>query len=87
MPWTVTRMGTRMELQFMPLTPPRHADDVRQGSKPQLESLLHLFMLNRRILLTPFHSMMLYSPQTTPENMQKLLNVLDEWIVLIKKKL
>jgi glutamate-1-semialdehyde 2,1-aminomutase len=48
MPWTVTRMGTRMELQFMPLTP-RHANDIRQGSKPQLESLLHLFMLNRRI--------------------------------------
>jgi glutamate-1-semialdehyde 2,1-aminomutase len=84
MPWTVTRMGARMELQFMPQTP-RHADDVRQGSKPQLESLLHLFMLNRGVLLTPFHSMMLCSPQTTLENVQHLLDVLDQWIMLIKE--
>lgn len=84
LPWTVTRMGARMELQFMPHTP-HNADDVRRGSQPQLEALTHLFMLNRGVLLTPFHSMMLCSPQTQPSDVQKLLHTLDEWIDTLKK--
>jgi len=76
MPWTVTRLGARMELQFMPHTP-RHAQDVRDHAQGELEALTHLFMLNRGVLLTPFHSMMLVSPATTAQDVDQLLQVFD----------
>lgn len=76
LPWTVTRMGARMELQFMPRTP-RSAQDVRQQGQPALEQFTHLFMLNRGVLLTPFHSMMLVSPETDSAKIALLLSVFD----------
>ncbi len=32
---------------------------------PELERFLHLYVMNRRILMTPFHNMALMSPATT----------------------
>lgn len=75
-PWTVTRLGARMELQFMPHTP-RHAQDVREHAQSELEALTHLFMLNRGVLLTPFHSMLLVSPATTAQDVNRLLQAFD----------
>ncbi len=75
-PWTVTRLGARLELQFMPHTP-RDAQDVRDHAQAGLETLTHLFMLNRGVLLTPFHSMMLVSPATTAQDVAQLLQVFD----------
>ena len=82
-PWTVTRLGARMELQFIPHTP-RHAQDVRDHAQGELEALTHLFMLNRGVLLTPFHSMMLISPATTQDDVARLLSVFDELLVALK---
>lgn len=79
LPWTVTRLGARMELQFMPATP-RHADDVRHHAQPALEASLHLFLLNRGVLLTPFHGMMLCSPATGDDHVTRLLAAFDEWL-------
>lgn len=81
-PWTVTRLGARMELQFMPHTP-RNAQDVRDQAHGELEALTHLFMLNRGVLLTPFHSMLLVSPATTTADVDKLLSVFDELLVAL----
>ena len=75
-PWTVTRLGARLELQFMPRTP-RNAQDVRDMGQPDAEAFTHLFMLNRGVLLTPFHSMMLCSPQTQEADVQRCLDVFD----------
>lgn len=82
-PWTVTRLGARMELQFMPHTP-RNAQDVRDHAQSELEALTHLFMLNRGVLLTPFHSMMLVSPATTHDDVTKLLAVFDDLLAALK---
>jgi len=82
-PWTVTRLGARMELQFMPHTP-RNAQDVRDHARGELEALTHLFMLNRGVLLTPFHSMMLVSPATTLEDVARLLDVFDELLAALR---
>lgn len=81
--WTVTRLGARMELQFMPHTP-RDAQDVRDHAQGELEALTHLFMLNRGVLLTPFHSMMLVSPATTMGDVARLLSVFDELLAALK---
>lgn len=71
--WTVTQLGARMELQYT-AQPPRNAADVHASSQPALDALLHLFMLNRGVLLTPFHTMLLVSPATTQADVQHLLD-------------
>jgi glutamate-1-semialdehyde 2,1-aminomutase len=80
--WTVTRLGARLELQFMPRTP-RNAQDVVDHAMPELESFTHLFMLNRGVLLTPFHSMMLLSPATQVADVERLLAVFAELCALL----
>ena len=82
-PWTVTRLGARMELQFMAHTP-RNAQDVREQAQSDLEAFTHLFMLNRGVLLTPFHSMLLVSPATTDTDVARLLDVFDELLAALK---
>lgn len=78
-PWTVTRLGARMELQFMP-RPPRTAADVRAADSGLMEQWLHLFMLNRGVVLTPFHCMMLVSPATSDDHIDRLLEVFEEFL-------
>ncbi|MNF55100.1 aminotransferase [compost metagenome] len=38
---------------------------------------LHLYLINRGILITPFHNMTLCSPQTTAGDVDRLLASLD----------
>jgi glutamate-1-semialdehyde 2,1-aminomutase len=75
-PWTVTRLGARMELQYLPRAP-RTAQAVRNAGQPALEALTHLYLLNRGVLLTPFHHMMLLSPATSAGDVQALLAAFD----------
>ena len=63
-PWHVTRLGCRAEYLFSP-TPPRNGTEAAAAGDEQLDALLHLAMLNRGVLLTPFHNMTLMSPATT----------------------
>lgn len=64
LPWHATQVGARVETLFCEQAP-RNAKDVRQWRDFELEALLHLFMLNRGVLITPFHNMMLCCPGTT----------------------
>ncbi|QHE83562.1 aspartate aminotransferase family protein [Hydrogenophaga sp. BPS33] len=82
MPWTITRLGARMELQFMPHTP-RNAQDVRAHAQSALEVFTHLFMLNRGVLLTPFHCMLLVSPATQQADVDRLLRAFDELLAAL----
>ena len=63
-PWHVTRLGARAEYHFMP-DPPRTGAEQWANADPELERFLHLWAMNRRILMTPFHNMALMSPATT----------------------
>ena len=45
-----------------------------------LESLIHLHLTNRGILLAPFHNMMLLSPVTRSEQVDRLLQALDSCV-------
>jgi len=63
-PWHVTRLGARAEYHFMP-EPPRTGAEQAANADPELERLLHLWAMNRRILMTPFHNMALMCPTTT----------------------
>jgi glutamate-1-semialdehyde 2,1-aminomutase len=69
-PWSVTRLGCRSEYMFAP-TPPRTGAEAAAAMDPELDALLHLYMLNRGVLLTPFHMMALMSPATTSEHVDR----------------
>jgi glutamate-1-semialdehyde aminotransferase len=64
LPWSVTRLGCRVEYMFSP-EPPRTGGEAAAALDEELDALLHLYMLNRGVLLTPFHMMALMSPATT----------------------
>ena len=75
--WHVSRVGARLEFGFGS-TPPRTGAESERASWPELEHAIHLYLLNRGVLLTPFHNMMLCSPVTTPAHADKLLSHLRE---------
>ena len=64
LPWHVTQLGCRAEYLFGP-DRPRNGAEAHAASNFELERYMHLFALNRGILLTPFHNMALMSPATT----------------------
>jgi glutamate-1-semialdehyde 2,1-aminomutase len=64
LPWHVTRLGCRVEYLFRP-EPPVTGSDAAAGGDHLLDRLIHLYALNRGVLLTPFHNMALMSPATT----------------------
>jgi glutamate-1-semialdehyde 2,1-aminomutase len=64
LPWQATRLGCRVEYMFRS-EPFRNGGEAHAAFDTPLDSLLHLYMLNRGILMTPFHMMALMSPATT----------------------
>ena len=80
LPWSVTQVGARCEFQFGP-TPPRNGSQAEAMFDPPLERLIHLALLNRGVLITPFHNMLLCSPATTDADVQSLLQAFDEVLV------
>jgi glutamate-1-semialdehyde 2,1-aminomutase len=62
--WCITRLGCRAEYRFQP-TPPRNGTESVEREDRELMRLMHLYALNRGVLLTPFHNMALMSPATT----------------------
>jgi glutamate-1-semialdehyde aminotransferase len=76
-PWHVTRLGARAEYHFMP-DPPRTGAEQWAHTDAELERLLHLWAMNRRILMTPFHNMALMSPATTEADVDAHTDVFRE---------
>jgi glutamate-1-semialdehyde 2,1-aminomutase len=66
-PWHVTRLGCRVEYLFRP-DPPRNGTEAAKGIDHLLDRLIHLYALNRGVLLTPFHNMALMSPATSVDD-------------------
>src|SRR6266849_6666170 len=64
LPWNVIRLGARAEYTFA-AKPPRNGGESAAAADFELECFLHLYALNRGVLLTPFHNMALMSPATT----------------------
>ncbi len=71
LPWSVTRLGARSEFQFC-ATPPKNGREAKQAFAPALERLIHLYLLNRGIMITPFHNMTLVCPETSRAAVERL---------------
>ncbi|MCL5735758.1 MAG: aspartate aminotransferase family protein [Actinobacteria bacterium] len=77
LPWHVTRIGARVEYLFLP-RPPRNGGEAHQGRNALLEAFIHLFLLNRGVLLTPFHNMALMCPFTSSDDVNLHTRLLDD---------
>lgn len=78
-PWHVARLGVRIEYHFCP-TAPRNGAEADAAKDSELEKLLHLMMLNRGILMTPFHNMALVAPSTTKKDVDRHTEVFAECV-------
>lgn len=76
LPWHVTQVGARVEILCSPV-PPTNGSEAKAAMQPALEALLHLCLVNRGLLLAPFHNMMLVSPATTPAQIERLVATFD----------
>lgn len=69
LPWIVKRLGNRSEYWFRP-TPPKNGGEAAAAIDHELDRYMHLYMLNRGILMTPFHNMALISPDTAEADVE-----------------
>ncbi len=70
LPWHLTRLGCRAEYRFR-RDPPRTGAEAAAAIDPELDRYMHVFALNRGVLLTPFHNMALISPGTSAADVDK----------------
>jgi glutamate-1-semialdehyde 2,1-aminomutase len=77
--WSVTQIGSRCEFQFCPV-PPRTGRQAEAAFHDDLEKCLHLGLMNRGVMITPFHNMMLVCPQTSNADIDRLTQALSDMI-------
>ncbi len=82
LPWNVVQLGARAEYGFLP-EPPASGGEAAAGGDPELEEFLHLYLLNRGVLITPFHNMALMSPATRSEDVDRHTAVFTEGCELL----
>jgi glutamate-1-semialdehyde 2,1-aminomutase len=76
-PWSIVSLGARAEYRFLP-SPPRTGQESADAQDVALEEYLHLHLLNRGVLITPFHNMALMCPATTEADVDRHTEVFDE---------
>jgi glutamate-1-semialdehyde 2,1-aminomutase len=70
MPWSIVSLGARCEYRYSP-EPPRTGAESAAAGDLELDEYLHLYLMNRGILITPFHNMALMCPATTEEQVDR----------------
>jgi glutamate-1-semialdehyde 2,1-aminomutase len=82
--WSIVQLGARAELAFAP-RPPRTGGESAALHAPELEDLLHLYLLNRGVLITPFHNMALMSPATTEADVDRHTHTFGEAVGAVSR--
>jgi glutamate-1-semialdehyde 2,1-aminomutase len=78
LPWYIAQSGARVE-PLPTAHAPRDASQLARARDPALETLLHLYLLNRGILVTPFHSMLLMCPDTQAADVERCAAVFGDF--------
>jgi glutamate-1-semialdehyde 2,1-aminomutase len=81
LPWNVQQLGARAEYWFCP--PPRDGAAAAAAMDADLDAFMHLWALNRGILLTPFHNMALMSPHHTTADVHRHTAVFREAVAAL----
>ena len=76
LPWSVVHVGARVELVFAD-PPPTNAAAMRKVLDHEAVEALHLWLINRGVLIAPFHNMMLVSPVTDDAAIDRLVAAVD----------
>jgi glutamate-1-semialdehyde 2,1-aminomutase len=79
-PWHVVRVGARVEFICAP-GPLGNGTEAADAHQPEVEAAIHIFLLNRGCLIAPFHNMMLVSPATSNDQIDRLVAAFDEALV------
>ena len=69
----------RLRMLFRP-APPRNGGEAFAAIDHELDRYMHLFALNRGILMTPFHNMALMSPATSEADVDRHTEVFRETV-------
>ncbi|MBX9471501.1 transaminase [Microcella sp.] len=64
LPWAINQLGARAEYRFA-RPYPINGTLAAEAADGELEDFLHLYLVNRGIMLTPFHNMALMAPMTS----------------------
>ncbi len=85
LPWSVVHIGARAEIVFAP-SPPKDAAAMRPAlAQSELNHALHLYLINRGVLIAPFHMMMLVCPATTTQQIDRLVAAVDSFAAEIQE--
>jgi glutamate-1-semialdehyde 2,1-aminomutase len=79
LPWHVVRAGARVEFMCTPDRPKNGGEAAKVIHRP-IDAAIHHYQLNRGIIITPFHNMMLICPSTTEAHVNRLIDGLDRCI-------
>lgn len=82
LPWSASQLGARSEYRFASPAP-RNGTESHAATDVDLEDYLHLYLVNRGVLLTPFHNMALMCPATTEADVDLHLQILDEAVAAL----
>lgn len=77
LPWSISQLGARCEYRFASPAP-KNGGTSAASYDGDLEDFLHLYGVNRGVLLTPFHNMALMCPATTSGDVHRHQVVFDE---------
>jgi glutamate-1-semialdehyde 2,1-aminomutase len=69
-PWSIVSLGARAEYRFAS-PPPRTGAESAAAADTELDEYLHLHLLNRGVMITPFHNMALMCPATTAADIDR----------------
>jgi glutamate-1-semialdehyde 2,1-aminomutase len=83
LPWSVVQVGARVELVFAS-NPPKNADAMRKVLDHATVEALHLWLINRGVLIAPFHNMMLVSPVTDDAAIDRLVAAVDGFAAVMR---
>jgi glutamate-1-semialdehyde 2,1-aminomutase len=70
MPWNIVQIGARAEYRFSP-TPPRNGGEAAAAHDGELDAYMHVYLMNRGVLITPFHNMALMCPVTSEDDVDR----------------
>ncbi|MEY4262805.1 MAG: hypothetical protein RLY88_513 [Actinomycetota bacterium] len=79
LPWSINQLGARAEYRFAKPYP-KTGTAAFESADAELEDFLHLYLVNRGILLTPFHNMALMCPTTTLADVELHLSIFEDAI-------
>jgi glutamate-1-semialdehyde 2,1-aminomutase len=77
LPWIVKRLGFRVEYWFRK-KPPHNGGEANSAVDSELDRFMHLWALNRGILMTPFHNMALIAADSTEADVDYHTKVFQE---------